>query len=41
MAILTGGRVICEELGVTLEKAMLADLGRAKRSEIEMDNCTI
>src|SRR5574340_1519719 len=31
MAILTGGTVIAEELGLSLEKATLQDLGRAKR----------
>ena len=41
MAILTGGRVVSEELGLTLEKATLADLGQAKRVEIDKDNCTI
>jgi len=34
MAILTGGTVIAEETGMTLEKATLQDLGRAKRVEI-------
>src|SRR5690606_35170139 len=34
MAILTGGTVISEETGMTLEKATLADLGSAKRVEI-------
>ncbi len=41
MAILTGGRVVSEELGLTLEKATLGDLGRAKRIEIDKENCTI
>ena len=41
MAILTGGHVISEELGLTLEKATLADLGQAKRVEVDKDNCTI
>ncbi len=41
MAILTGGRVVSEELGLTLEKATLTDLGQAKRVEIDKDNCTI
>ena len=41
MAILTGGRVISEELGLSLEKAALTDLGQAKRVEIDKDNCTI
>jgi chaperonin GroEL len=41
IAILTGGQVISEEVGLTLEKAVLADLGRAKRVEIDKDNTTI
>jgi len=41
IAILTGGRVIAEETGMQLEKATLADLGRAKRVEIEKENTTI
>jgi chaperonin GroEL len=41
IAVLTGGRVISEEAGLTLEKAALADLGRAKRVEIDKDNTTI
>ena len=41
IAVLTGGRVVAEELGLKLEKAALADLGRAKRVEIDKDNCTI
>jgi len=41
IALLTGGRVISEEAGLTLEKAALADLGRAKRVEIDKDNTTI
>jgi len=41
IAILTGGTVISDELGLTLEKARLADLGRAKRIEIGKDNTTI
>ena len=32
MAILTGGQVIAEELGLKLENVTLKDLGRAKRS---------
>src|SRR2546430_694101 len=34
IAILTGGQVIAEEVGQTLEKATLKDLGRAKRIEV-------
>ena len=41
IAVLSGGQVISEEAGLTLEKAALADLGRAKRVEIDKDNTTI
>ena len=41
MAILTGGTVIAEEVGLTLEKASLQDLGRAKRVEVGKENSTI
>jgi chaperonin GroEL len=41
IAVLTGGQVISEEVGLTLEKAVLADLGRAKRVEVDKDNTTI
>ena len=41
MAILTGGTVIAEEVGLSLEKATLQDLGRAKRIEIGKENTTI
>ena len=41
IAILTGGTVIAEETGKQLEKATIADLGRAKRIEIHKDNTTI
>ncbi|MFN6321862.1 MAG: chaperonin GroEL [Burkholderiales bacterium] len=41
MAILTGGQVISEEVGLTLEKATLNDLGRAKRVEVGKENTTI
>jgi chaperonin GroEL len=41
MAILTGGKVIAEEVGLTLEKVQLADLGQAKRVEIAKENTTI
>ena len=41
MAILTGGTVIAEEVGLKLENATLNDLGRAKRIEIEKENTTI
>lgn len=38
IAILTGGQVIAEEVGLTLEKATLEDLGQAKRIEIGKEN---
>src|SRR3989441_2910181 len=41
LAILTGGRVIAEELGVKLENLTLNDLGRAKRIVVDKDNTTI
>ncbi|EJF06230.1 chaperonin GroL [Thiovulum sp. ES] len=41
MAILTGGTVISEETGRTLESANLGDLGRAGRIVIDKDNTTI
>ncbi|GAA5163095.1 chaperonin GroEL [Viridibacterium curvum] len=41
IAILTGGQVISEEVGLSLEKATLADLGQAKRIEVEKENTTI
>jgi chaperonin GroEL len=41
IAILTGGTVIAEELGLTLEKVTLKDLGRAKRVEIGKEETTI
>jgi chaperonin GroEL len=41
IGILTGGRMIAEELGVKLENVTLQDLGRAKRIVIDKDNCTI
>jgi chaperonin GroEL len=41
MAVLTGGQVIAEELGLKLENVTLKDLGRAKRVEIDKDNTTI
>jgi chaperonin GroEL len=41
IAILTGGRLIAEELGVRLENVTLADLGRAKRVVVDKDNTTI
>ncbi|MCV2360412.1 chaperonin GroEL [Paucibacter sp. TC2R-5] len=41
IAILTGGKVIAEEVGLTLEKVTLADLGQAKRVEVGKENTTI
>jgi chaperonin GroEL len=41
LAILTGGRVITEDLGIKLESVELSDLGRAKRISIDKDNTTI
>jgi chaperonin GroEL len=41
IAILTGGTVIAEEVGLTLEKATLAELGQAKRIEVGKDNSII
>ena len=41
IAILTGGTVIAEELGLSLEKATLEDLGQAKRIEVGKENTTI
>ena len=41
LAILAGGTVIAEELGLTLEKATLKDLGRAKRVEVGKEETTI
>ncbi|MGE5089756.1 MAG: chaperonin GroEL, partial [Candidatus Levyibacteriota bacterium] len=41
IAILTGGTVIAEELGLKLENATLKDLGRAKRVEVAKEDTTI
>jgi chaperonin GroEL len=41
IAILTGGQVIVEETGLTLEKATLAELGQAKRIEVGKENTTV
>ncbi|HXD83833.1 MAG TPA: chaperonin GroEL, partial [Rudaea sp.] len=41
MAILTGGQVISEEVGLQLEKATLKDLGRAKKVVISKENTTL
>jgi len=41
IAILTGGQVIAEEVGLTLEKATLTELGQAKRVEISKENTIV
>jgi chaperonin GroEL len=41
IASLTGGSVITEDLGITLESVQLADLGQAKRLVIDKDNTTL
>ena len=41
IAILTGGTVIAEETGLSLEKAVLKDLGQAKRIEVSKENTII
>jgi len=41
IAVLTGGTVISEEVGLSLEKATLADLGEAKKIVVEKENSTI
>src|SRR3981189_1304280 len=41
IAILTGGKVISEDLGIKLENIKLEDLGRAKKITIDKDNTTI
>lgn len=41
MAVLTGGQVISEELGLKLENAKMEQLGRAKRVVVDKDNTTI
>ena len=41
IAILTGGQVISEDLGLKLENVKVTDLGRAKRLTIDKDNTTI
>jgi chaperonin GroEL len=41
IAILTGGTVIAEELGLKLENATLKDLGRAKRVDVAKEDTTI
>jgi len=41
IAVLTGGQVISEELGLKLENVTINDLGRAKRIRVDRDNTTI
>jgi chaperonin GroEL len=41
IAILTGGKVITEDLGIKLESVTIEDLGRAKRVIVDKDNTTI
>ncbi|MGH7790203.1 MAG: chaperonin GroEL [Candidatus Binatia bacterium] len=41
IAVLTGGKLIAEELGLKLESVTLKDLGRAKRIVIDKDNTTV
>jgi len=41
IAVLTGGQVIAEELGLTLDKVTLTDLGQAQRVEVDRDNTII
>ena len=41
IACLTGGKVIAEEVGMSLEKVTLADLGQAKRIEVSKENTII
>jgi chaperonin GroEL len=41
IAVLTGGQVVAEELGVKLEAVKLSDLGRAKKIVVDKDNTTI
>ena len=41
IAILTGGQVISEEVGLSLEKATLSDLGEAKKIQVSKENTTI
>ncbi len=41
IAILTGGKLITEDLGIKLENVQLTDLGRAKKVVVDKDNTTI
>jgi chaperonin GroEL len=41
IAVLTGGRLLSEDLGIKLENVQLADLGKAKRIVVDKENTTI
>ena len=41
MAVLTGGKVVSDTMGLSLSKLTLADLGRAKRAEVSKDSTTL
>jgi len=41
IAVLTGGQVIAEELGLKLENVTISDLGRVKRVKVDKDNTTL
>jgi chaperonin GroEL len=41
IAVLTGGQVVSDEVGLTLGKVKLSDLGRAKRAEVTKENTTL
>jgi len=41
LAVLTGGKVITEELGIKLENVQISDLGSAKRVIVDKDNTTV
>jgi len=41
IAILTGGKLIAEDLGIKLESVQISDLGRAKRVKVDKENTTI
>ncbi len=41
IAVLTGGQVISEEVGLSLEKVTLEDLGNAKKVNVDKENCTL
>jgi len=41
IGVLTGGKVISDDLGIRLERVLLEDLGRARRITVDKDNTTI